>query len=357
MNNSFITSVFPSEKVVIQIAGTRVSGSPKAAILELWGEQTAIDLFHRRKVVHKRLFPYIYWEGMAQVIKSFPIMFRTWVTKQVSHFNGTNRQISRWDKSVINICPNCNRRDESTEHINRCPDQGRKDIMEESVKELRKWMRNEQTDPELIKLICSYINGHGTVKMQSLLNSPRSKYKNAAILHDLLGWSNFMEGRIGNIWVHMRKEDIRSRKLLRGGDKWARGLMTRLLQMTHQQWLYRNATVHLKIRDGCTVVQHKNLLKEMGQCINTDPEDLLREHKHLLFTNFRKLANGPAQEKRQWVAEYHAAKSLARHVGKGTKVTLKTRYTQAKHAQSRTEREAGEIDSQGSQRWRRRRRI
>ena len=95
----------------------------------------------------------------------------------------------------------------------------------------------------------------------------------------------------------------------------------------------------------------------MGQCINTDPEDLLREHKHLLFTNFRKLANGPAQEKRQWVAEYHAAKSLARHVGKGTKVTLKTRYTQAKHAQSRTEREAGEIDSQGSQRWRRRRRI
>ena len=138
-----------------------------------------------------------------------------------------------------------------------------------------------------------------------------------------------MEGQIGSIWVHMRKEDIRSRKLLRGGDKWARGLMTRLLQMTHQQWLYRNATVHLKIRDGCTVVQHKNLLKEMVQCINTDPEDLLREHKHLLFTNFRKLANGPAQEKRQWVAEYHAAKSLARHVGKGTKVTLKTRYTQA----------------------------
>jgi len=85
-----------------------------------------------------------------------------------------------------------------------------------------------------------------------------------------------------------------------------------------------------------------------SKCVNTDPEKLLSEHKHLQFTNFRQLANGPVHEKRQWVAEYHAAKSLAWHVGKGTRVTLKTRYTQAKYPQSRTEREPGEIDSQGS---------
>jgi hypothetical protein len=75
-----------------------------------------------------------------------------------------------------------------------------------------------------------------------------------------------MEGGIGIIWVQMKKEGIRSRKLLRGGDKWARGLMTRLLQISHQKWLYRNTTVHLKIKDGCTVVHHKKLLNEIEMC-------------------------------------------------------------------------------------------
>ena len=39
--NKFITSIFPSEGVCIEIAGTRVTGSPKSAISELWGEQEA----------------------------------------------------------------------------------------------------------------------------------------------------------------------------------------------------------------------------------------------------------------------------------------------------------------------------
>ena len=92
--NNLITSVFPLEKIVLQVAGRQVSGSHKAAILELWGEHVARDLFHRWKVVHRQLFPMIYWEGMLQVMKSFPAMFRTWIIKQVLHFNGTNRQIS-----------------------------------------------------------------------------------------------------------------------------------------------------------------------------------------------------------------------------------------------------------------------
>ena len=143
-------------------------------------------------------------------------------------------------------------------------------------------------------------------------------------MEQLYGRSNW------NYRVQKRKEDIRSQKLSRGGDKWTRGLMTRQLQITYQQGMYCNATVHRKIKDGCMEVQHEQLLNEIDQCINTDPEELLREHKHLLFTNFRKLANGPVHEKRQWVAKFHAAKSLARHVGKGTRVTLRTRYTQAK---------------------------
>jgi hypothetical protein len=35
--NILIESIFPAKSIVIQIAGARVSGSPKEAISELWG--------------------------------------------------------------------------------------------------------------------------------------------------------------------------------------------------------------------------------------------------------------------------------------------------------------------------------
>jgi len=140
------------------------------------------------------------------------------------------------------------------------------------------------------------------------------------------------------MWVELRRDDIRVRKLQRNEDSWARGLMRRLLQMTHQQWSYRNATVHLKI-EGCTRIEHNQLLEEIDQCLDSDPGVLLQDHRQLMFADFEKLAKGTVNDKRLWVAEFHAARSLARHVGRGTRVTLRTRYSQAKHPRMQTVRE------------------
>ncbi len=88
--NKFISSIFPLEKVCIEIAGERVTGSPKNAITELWGVQVAQVLYDRWGVVSKEDFPFVYWEGMERVMILFPEMFRVWVTKHVSHFQGIN---------------------------------------------------------------------------------------------------------------------------------------------------------------------------------------------------------------------------------------------------------------------------
>jgi len=158
------------------------------------------------------------------------------------------------------------------------------------------------------------------------------------------------------MWVELRIVDIRVRKLQRNEDSWARGLMRRLLQMTHQQWSYRNATVHLKI-EGCTRIKHNQLLEEIDQCLDSDPGVLLQEHRQLMFVDFEKLTKGTVNGKRLWVAEFHAARSLARYEGRGTRVTLRTRYSQAKHPQMQRVRETVQAGSHGSLRWRRRIRI
>jgi hypothetical protein len=78
------------EKVCTEIAGEWVTGSIKNAITELWGEKVAQVLYDRRGVVSKENFPFVYWEGMESILKLFPEMFRVWVTKHNSHFQGTN---------------------------------------------------------------------------------------------------------------------------------------------------------------------------------------------------------------------------------------------------------------------------
>jgi hypothetical protein len=58
--NEFILSVFPLEIVCFKISGEQVTGSPKNAITEFWGEQVAQALYDRRGVVSKENFPFVY---------------------------------------------------------------------------------------------------------------------------------------------------------------------------------------------------------------------------------------------------------------------------------------------------------
>jgi hypothetical protein len=134
--NEFISSIFPSEKVLVEISEERFTGSPKNAITDLWGEQVAQSLYDRRGIVSTVNFPFVYWESMERVMKSFPKIFHVWVTKHVSHFQGINWQLSHKEKSVLIVCPSCNCHDESTSHITWCRDPGWTRILKDSVEQL-----------------------------------------------------------------------------------------------------------------------------------------------------------------------------------------------------------------------------
>jgi hypothetical protein len=83
--NEFISSMFRRKCLCGNLWGMS-HGVPKNSITELWGEQVAQSLYDRGGVASKENFPFVYWEGMDHVMKSFPEMFSVWVTKNVSHF-------------------------------------------------------------------------------------------------------------------------------------------------------------------------------------------------------------------------------------------------------------------------------
>ena len=93
-SNTFITSVFPFEDLCLKVNGIKVTGPPCHAISSLWGSKVAKALYHDRRIITGHDFNLVYWDGMEPVLKSFPEMFHVFVTKHVSHFCGTNKQLS-----------------------------------------------------------------------------------------------------------------------------------------------------------------------------------------------------------------------------------------------------------------------
>jgi hypothetical protein len=114
-------------------------------------------LYDRRGVVSKENFTFVYWEGMERVMKSFPEMFPVWVSKHVSHFQGTNRQLSRIYKSVLNVCPSCKCHDESTSHITRCRNPGHARTLKDLVEQLVQWLYDQQMDGKVVHLFKRYL--------------------------------------------------------------------------------------------------------------------------------------------------------------------------------------------------------
>jgi hypothetical protein len=130
---------------------------------------------------------------MERVLKLFPEMFHVWVTKYVSHFQGTNRQLSRIDKLVLNACPSCKCHDKSTSHITWCRNPGCARTLKDLVGQLVQWMYDQQMNSKVVHLFKQYLLAGGT-RTLTLLLKPNSRLGVEAWYHDRLGWYCFLEG-------------------------------------------------------------------------------------------------------------------------------------------------------------------
>ena len=124
--------------------------------------------------------------------------------------------------------------------------------------------------------------------------------------------------------------------------------MQQLLQMTHVQWEYRNATVHLEVKEGRTAVAHETILETMEGFLYTNPEQLFEfeEHCHLLFSDFAALASGPIKDKLEWISEIDSALGTTSHVAWGSQYAVWTRYCQGSWPHA--EHESVLVDAEGS---------
>jgi hypothetical protein len=250
----FISSNFPFEQLRFMVGNDKIQGSPKSAISEHWATNAAREFYHSQGILNKFDFNLVFWDGVDAVMAKYPRRFRGYVTKQVSKFCGTNRQLARIDRTGKHKdnCPSCGLPDESSKHITRCRDPGRMEMLAYSVKVLVDWMRTTHVPLDLVQLVEKYILSQDTLSWNDCLPSNCSTMlQTLATTQDMLGWDNFIEGRISKVFLSYVEPSLFSSRRRLSPKRWGIKFIGYVIALTHKQWLFRNSHVHFKKLEHC----------------------------------------------------------------------------------------------------------
>jgi hypothetical protein len=101
---------------------------------------------------------------------------------------------------------------------------------------------------------------------------------------------------------------LQVRGLAWSSEKWAMGLITQLLQVTHRQWIYRCVLFHDRTT-GTLVNQHKaTLLEEITKQLLMGVELPMEDDKFLLECNLSDIATTYGKQQEYWLLAIQAAR-------------------------------------------------
>ncbi len=138
------------------------------------------------------------------------------------------------------------------------------------------------------------------VECSNNLNLPQI-VREYVILHDVIGWDNFVMGMISSKLLPIQSAHYHINGESYHATRWITGLITQLLQVMHTQWIYRCVLVH-DCNTGVLISVHKaELLKEIKHHLALGSESLEEEDRFLLECNFDDLTTTTGKHQEYWL--------------------------------------------------------
>ena len=142
--------------------------------------------------------------------------------------------------------------------------------------------------------------------------------KTLAEQQDLIGYKNFMEGRVARQFYVVQSVYLEDAGGHLNGRDWIKGMITRVLQITHSQWLYRNITFHDK-QGGTLRRQEMEAMKSEAEVLAcTNPLSLPEESRFLLEMDGDRYVRGDCNfhDKSYWLSAMRAAVTAGRRMAR-----------------------------------------
>jgi hypothetical protein len=91
------------------------------------------------------------------------------------------------------------------------------------------------------------------------------------------------------------------------GTDWTKQFITKILQITHSQWIYQNILLHDKHQGYLHNKRSAELMKEMEALSDLAPEDVQESSRFLLKINFAELSKCHIEIQKYWTLAVNAA--------------------------------------------------
>ena len=130
-------------------------------------------------------------------------------------------------------------------------------------------MRDQHTHPEIAHWIPLYILRQGYVKLIDIEQTDRyhqhlsQAMRRAAHPQDTIGWKHLLEGKVSLHPRRLQESFLVGCATLLTIDDWMRGFITKLLKISHSQWIYWNLTKHHASQGTITLKAREDLMKEV----------------------------------------------------------------------------------------------
>ncbi len=162
-------------------------------------------------------------------------------------------------------------------------------------------MGQADTDPDLIDCIIDYVQGQGTITMALAMRNAPPQFQAFGQSQDVIGWRQFLEGMISKEIVILQRQFYAVNGSQMSLGKWSSGLITRLLEITHGQWLYCNFMVHDPVSGTIATGKKEELLLEIEHQRDLGDAGLLDEEQYLAEVNLGDLETTSGERQHYWL--------------------------------------------------------
>ncbi len=143
--------------------------------------------------------------------------------------------------------------------------------------------------------------------MVEICTGLEESYQQMTADQDAIGWRQFMEGMV---CYHMRT--IQSLYHFQEGthitpERWTKGLILKLLEATHGQWLYRNTQIHDSVAGTQATLQKEEIQREIKEQMKMCSDGLLDKDLWMMEVNLTDLETTSGEQEEYWLVAIRAA--------------------------------------------------
>ena len=246
------------------------------------------------------------WEAMDTATALFSPLYQLWVSKHVSGCFGIGIMMHNWGFWDHSCCPCCQHVREDKLHLLTCPHQDCEDTWQDSMLGLEAWMIDVDTDPAIRECILLTLETRNPMQSFTIYSNPRTLQ--AAEAQDRIGWVHTTEGKLSRHWQQIQSDFYRSIESRRSPGKWAAGLITNLLMVTHSQWLHRCAVLHERDAQGLKLQEGQALLAAIEEQFLLGLDGLHARDQHFIRRGKVCILALPGANKKAWLSGIRIAR-------------------------------------------------